>query len=149
MSRIRTYDIDKVNEVKARLAQLPDKTPRHIKLRETITELTAEIESLLQRGYTMDDIAAELKGDGIGITSATLASYMRPAKQRKSRRRTGPARRQARSQTADTTTPQTTAKTATRRASPSPAGATAETPDDAGTEAALPHPRFLPDKDRY
>ncbi len=142
MSRIRTYDIDTVNEVKTRLAQLPDKTPRRIKLRETITELTAEIESLLQRGYTMDDIAAELKGDGIGITSATLASYMRPAKKRKSRTRTGAARRQTGDKTSDKTAAKTTPQTAVPPAA-------ADSPGDAGTESALPHPRFLPDKDRY
>lgn len=58
------------------LAELPEKPKTNYSLREAISQLQGVINTALDRGYTHQEIAEMLAGQGIRISPASLKSYL-------------------------------------------------------------------------
>jgi len=69
------------------LKGLPVKEPEELALREAIHEMLPEIEGVLARGYSLDEVAGILSQNGIQIKGATLKQYLREARKSRSRKR--------------------------------------------------------------
>jgi len=69
------------------LKGLPVKEPEELALREAIHEMLPEIEGVLARGYSFDEVAGILSQNGIQIKGATLKQYLREARKSRSRKR--------------------------------------------------------------
>ena len=76
------YNKDKIESVAAKLREMPifvqEKT--EFSKKETVLMLLKEIKDLQKRGYSLGQIAATLKGEGIGISTPTLRSYIQQKK---------------------------------------------------------------------
>ncbi len=71
-----------VQAIAERLDQLEEK-PRPLSTREIVTMLKPKVAALRAKGYSFDEIAAELTKHGIKITASSLKSYTgakKPAK---------------------------------------------------------------------
>jgi hypothetical protein len=68
------------------LRQLPEKEREELALREAIFEMLAEIEGVLARGYSFDEVAGILSQNGVEIRGATLKQYLREARKSRSRK---------------------------------------------------------------
>lgn len=112
-SMSRRYTTETVRDIEKRLRDLPPVRQEDHSTRETIRMLAGEIRKLQKRGYTLEQIAGELRGDGLGIAPATLAAYLRP-----DRRKAGTAAKPAGQKRADPA-PATAGKTEEPAAAPS------------------------------
>ncbi len=76
------YNRDKIESVAAKLREMPvfvqEKT--EFSKKETVLMLLKEIKDLQKRGYSLGQIAATLKGEGIDISTPTLRSYIQQKK---------------------------------------------------------------------
>lgn len=69
------------------LKDLPIKEAEELTLREAVAEMYTEIQDVLKRGYSLDEVAAILTQNGIEIKGTTLKQYISVIKKQKSHRR--------------------------------------------------------------
>lgn len=78
------------------LKGLPVKEREELALREAIYEMLPELEGVLARGYSLDEVAGILSQNGVSIKGATLKTYLREGRKQRSRKRSRPARSRGR-----------------------------------------------------
>jgi DNA-binding CsgD family transcriptional regulator len=85
------YTKEMLEAIAVKLRDMPpieEKTKEYSK-QDAVKILAKEITALKARGYTMDQIAETLKGEGLDISTPTLKNYLqraRPAAKRQDRR---------------------------------------------------------------
>ncbi|TFW18289.1 protein mobC [Duganella callida] len=72
------YTSEQIDAIAAKLKGLPavEKRNQHFSKQEAIALLTKEITALQKRGYTLQQIAEALRGEGLDIATPTLKSYL-------------------------------------------------------------------------
>lgn len=80
------YTTEQLEAIAAKLRQMPAvetrKKPNHSK-QDAVRVLSKEIVALQKRGYTLEQISETLRGEGLGIATPTLKSYLQRAKPEK------------------------------------------------------------------
>lgn len=77
-----TFTTEQIEAIAAKLHEMPaveKKDQKHSK-QEAIKRLAKEINAMKKRGYTLDQIAETLRGEGLDIAIPTLKSYLQRAK---------------------------------------------------------------------
>ena len=76
------YTVAQVEEIASKLRALPtiEPPPKDLTKSDVVKMLAKEIKSLQKRGYSLEQIASSLKGEGLDISTPTLKSYMQKAK---------------------------------------------------------------------
>ena len=76
------YTAAQVEEIVSKLRELPaiEPPPKDLTKQEVVKMLAREIKSLQKRGYSLEQIASSLKGEGLDISTPTLKSYLQKAK---------------------------------------------------------------------
>ena len=94
----RSYDANFVASISGELAALPEKTPDDMNAKQAIAAIADDIETAMQRGYSLEDIHSYLSGKGFDLGLTPLRSYYaetkKPAKS-KVRRRTAAQKKTA------------------------------------------------------
>ncbi|HIK15119.1 MAG TPA: hypothetical protein IGS53_07525 [Leptolyngbyaceae cyanobacterium M33_DOE_097] len=78
-----------MGQVAGFLGELPDKPKDQLSLKEAIAELSEQIQSAFDKGYTYPEIAEILHDHGIQISAFTLKSYVPRGRKKTSARKTG------------------------------------------------------------
>ena len=74
---VARHTTGKIRKIERKLGGLPPVERKDHSTRQAIRMLAGEIRKLQKRGYTLDQIAGELRGEGLGIATPTLAAYLR------------------------------------------------------------------------
>ena len=76
------YSNEKLEAIAAKLKIMPviEKKKQEHNKQDSIKVLAKEIAALQKRGYTLDQIAETLRGEGLDITTPTLKSYLQRIK---------------------------------------------------------------------
>ena len=76
------YTTEQLETIGAKLRKLPDinKKKRQHNKKEAIRELARDIRSMRKRGYTLEQVAEALRGEGLDITELTLRNYLQQTK---------------------------------------------------------------------
>ena len=76
------YSNEKLGAIAAKLKTMPviEKKKQEHSKQDAVKVLAKEIASLQKRGYTLDQIAETLRGEGLDITTPTLKSYLQRIK---------------------------------------------------------------------
>jgi methionine synthase II (cobalamin-independent) len=76
------YTVEQVEEIAIKLRALPkiEPPPKDLTKSDVVKMLAKEIKSLQKRGYSLEQIASSLKGEGLDISTPTLKSYLQKAK---------------------------------------------------------------------
>lgn len=76
------YSNEKLGAIAAKLKTMPviDKKKQEHSKQDAVKVLSKEIAALQKRGYTQDQIAETLRGEGLDITTPTLKSYLQRIK---------------------------------------------------------------------
>jgi hypothetical protein len=76
------YTVKQVEEIASKLRALPviEPPPKDLTKSDVVKMLAKEIKSLQKRGYSLEQIASSLKGEGLDISTPTLKSYMQKYK---------------------------------------------------------------------
>jgi methionine synthase II (cobalamin-independent) len=76
------YTNEKLEAIAAKLKTMPviEKKKREHSKQDAVKVLSKEIAALQKRGYTLDQIAETLRGEGLEITTPTLKSYLQRIK---------------------------------------------------------------------
>ncbi|MFI3121956.1 MAG: protein mobC [Methylococcaceae bacterium] len=76
------YTNEKLSAISAKLKTMPviEKKKQEYSKQDAVKVLSKEIASLQKRGYTLDQIAETLRGEGLDITTPTLKSYLQRIK---------------------------------------------------------------------
>ncbi len=76
------YTTEQLEAIAKKLREMPPvekKKQKHSK-QEAVKLLSKEIAALQKRGYTLEQIAETLRGEGLSIATPTLKSYLQRAK---------------------------------------------------------------------
>ncbi len=97
----QTYSLEKIDAIAKKLQSLPpiEKKQPDLTKSESIKKLSKEITELQKRGYTLEQIAESLSGEGLTITTPTLKSYLQREKQGKTKKTKEPSKTTAIEQT--------------------------------------------------
>lgn len=76
-----------IEKVVSKLQQLPKKEKEDFALREAIAEMRPEIESVLKRGYSFEEVASFLSDNEIQIKPVTLKQYLADMRRKASKKR--------------------------------------------------------------
>ena len=76
--------LEKVEGIAERLNKMPESENKNRSLskQEAIKVLSKEITSLQKKGYTIEQIADTLRGEGLNIATATLKNYLHRSKKK-------------------------------------------------------------------
>jgi intein-encoded DNA endonuclease-like protein len=76
------YTAAQVEEIAGKLRAMPvvEQPPKDLTKQEVVKMLAKEIKSLQKKGYTLEQIATSLKGEGLDISTPTLKSYLQRVK---------------------------------------------------------------------
>ncbi len=76
------YTNEKLEAIAAKLKNMPviEKKKQEHSKQDAVKLLSKEIALLQKRGYTLDQIAETLRGEGLDITTPTLKSYLQRIK---------------------------------------------------------------------
>lgn len=76
------YTTEQIGAIAAKLHDMPpvEKKKQTYSKQEAVRVLSKEIAALQKRGYTLDQIAETLRGEGLSIATPTLKSYLQRAK---------------------------------------------------------------------
>ena len=80
------YTIEQIEQIAAKLRELPplERQQRQVNKQEAVRLLAKEIQALRQGGYTLEQIADTLRGEGLELTTQVLKNYLqRPKTTRK------------------------------------------------------------------
>jgi hypothetical protein len=96
MPRQITFTHEEIERVRATLAKAPEKpkVPPPLSVRETITSIRSEIQDLIKRGYTFDEIA-EMIRNGFNLEhlgAATLKQYIQKKRSTSKTTKTSPSK---------------------------------------------------------
>ncbi len=84
------FEREKVDQIAAKLKALPPAAAaRQLTKQGAILELHSDIERLQSSGYSVDEIAKTLSGEGLAIAPATLKNYLLRARANATRKRAG------------------------------------------------------------
>jgi hypothetical protein len=80
------YTPEQAEKIAATLRALPamEPPPKKLTKAEVVKLLSKEIRDLQKRGYSLEQIASSLKGEGLDISTPTLKSYLAKSKLAKS-----------------------------------------------------------------
>lgn len=86
------YTNEKIEAIVAKLKTMPviEKKKQEHNKQDAIKLLSKEIATLQKRGYTLDQIAETLRGEGLDITTPTLKSYLQRIKAGKNKEQKEP-----------------------------------------------------------
>ena len=81
------YSNEKLGAIAAKLKTMPviEKKKQEHSKQDAVKVLAKEIAALQKRGYTLDQIAETLRGEGLDITTPTLKSYLQRIKAAKNK----------------------------------------------------------------
>jgi intein-encoded DNA endonuclease-like protein len=76
------YTPEQAEKIAATLRALPamEPPPKKLTKAEVVKLLSKEIRDLQKRGYSLEQIASSLKGEGLDISTPTLKSYLAKSK---------------------------------------------------------------------
>ena len=76
------FTTEQIEAVRSKLRDLPtiEKTRKEHNKAETVRMLSKEITALQKRGYSLEQIADYIKGEGLDIGTLTLRSYLQRTK---------------------------------------------------------------------
>jgi TolA-binding protein len=76
------YTTEQLEAIASKLREMPviEKKKQEHSKQESIKILSKEIASLQKKGYTLEQISEALSGEGLGISTPTLKSYLQRAK---------------------------------------------------------------------
>ena len=75
------YTIEQLDSIAAKLRALPPiDQQRKVSKQAAVKRLTKEITALQKRGYTLEQIADALRGEGLEISTRLLSTYLQRAK---------------------------------------------------------------------
>jgi len=76
-----TVTLEVIERIKARAASMPEKeaTQRELSARAAVALVKKEVALLQQRGYTLENIAEFLAGEGLSLPAPTLRTYLQQA----------------------------------------------------------------------
>ena len=150
------YTLETADRIAEKLRAIPAKDPsqRRLDKQGMVRHLAAEIVALQERGYTLEEVAESLRGQGLDITTPTLKNYLQrtkgaTGKSVKARRRSGPPRVEAKAEQA---TRASAAPLVPERASLAPTLPKAEAATSGASDAALRVGKgafLIKDKDSY
>jgi len=89
------YTKEMIEAIAIKLRNMPpieEKTKEYSK-QDAVKILAREITALKARGYTIDQIAETLRGEGLDISTPTLKNYLQRAKPGNTRKQNGRARK--------------------------------------------------------
>jgi len=89
------YTREMIEAIATKLRDMPpmqEKTKEYNK-QQAVRILAKEIAALRTRGYTIDQIAETLKGEGLDISTPTLKNYLQRARQETAKRNRGKTRK--------------------------------------------------------
>jgi hypothetical protein len=110
------YTNEKLAAIAAKMKTMPviEKKKQEHSKQDAVKVLSKEIASLQKRGYTLDQIAETLRGEGLDITTPTLKSYLQRIKVGKNKQQKEPNSEQKKEQkntiTPENKKPEDTAK---------------------------------------
>ena len=70
------YSLEQIARIATKLDALPKIDKACFGKREAIERLSKSILNVLKRGYSMDDIVASLREEGLHLTASTLRTYL-------------------------------------------------------------------------
>ena len=84
------YTVKQVEDIASKLRELPpiEPPPKDLSKSDVVKMLAKEIKSLQKRGYSLEQIATSLKGEGVDISTPTLKSYLQKSKPKSTRKET-------------------------------------------------------------
>lgn len=83
------YTQEKIDKIERKLLEMPEvKSKKEHSKQETVKILYKAISEMQKRGYTLEQIAETLSGEGLQITTPTLKSYLQRAKPAAQKRQT-------------------------------------------------------------
>jgi predicted nucleic acid-binding Zn-ribbon protein len=76
------YTVEDMELLAKKLRSMPkiEKKQKDITKQDAITALAKEISEMQKRGYTLEQIAETISGEGLAITTPTLKSYLQRSK---------------------------------------------------------------------
>jgi len=89
------YTKEMLEAIAVKLRNMPpieEKTKEYSK-QDAVRILAQEINALKGRGYTLDQIAETLKGEGLDISTLTLKNYLQRTKSKRAKRENGRAKK--------------------------------------------------------
>lgn len=70
------YTLEQIERIATKLDALPKIDKARFGKRDAIERLSKSILNVLKRGYSMDDIVASLREEGLHLTPSTLRTYL-------------------------------------------------------------------------
>jgi len=70
---------DRLEAIRAKLLAAPDPVHKDLNRRDAIKAMAKELQELQNRGYTLTELAAMLKTEGIEVSAPTLKTYITDA----------------------------------------------------------------------
>ena len=70
------YTLEQIARITTKLDALPKINKARFGKRDAIERLSKSILNVLKRGYSMDDIVASLREEGLHLTASTLRTYL-------------------------------------------------------------------------
>lgn len=70
---------DRIEAIRAKLLAAPDPERKDLNRRDAIKAMAKELQELQNRGYTLTELAAMLKTEGIEVSAPTLKTYIADA----------------------------------------------------------------------
>ena len=70
------YTLEQIARIATKLDALPKINQARFGKRDAIERLSKSILNVLKRGYSMDDIVASLREEGLHLTASTLRTYL-------------------------------------------------------------------------
>lgn len=70
------YTLEQIARIATKLDALPKIDKARFGKRDAIERLSKSILNVLKRGYSMDDIVASLREEGLHLTASTLRTYL-------------------------------------------------------------------------
>lgn len=85
------YTTEQIESIAAKLREMPPVEKKEHSKQEAVRMLAKEIVSLQKRGYTIEQIADALRGNGLDISTPTLKNYLQRTTQARKKKDTPPA----------------------------------------------------------
>jgi hypothetical protein len=73
----KTVSVEEIAKLQQLIDQVPPYVPTHVSKQKAISLLASAIDTMRDKGYRWDDIAAWLSKGGLAVSSAALRTYLR------------------------------------------------------------------------
>jgi hypothetical protein len=94
-TRATLVKLAQVEEARTFLQSLPEKSKEDLSLKEAIDKLREPLQAALAKGYSYQDLAAQLEKQGIKISATTLKNYLPSGKRSGKSQSPAPTRKRA------------------------------------------------------